>query len=196
MNLLLVDADGLLDFVHFLLELVDAAKRYEVSAADGHNADADEDRKGSGRDIGILETLDTQNGAGDAQQQDAPPIRETDFLVVKTLNGDDDALDDQPQGEDDGDGNGDKDVVAQNDAAQDDLQDSRQGAAAAVGQERLRVEGENQLGDTGKEGEDSNQPRERKEGFGRTADAGNAEDDEQNACHRHPNFSTFHRTSF
>ena len=195
LGLLLVDADGLLDPVHFFLELVDAAQGDEVGAADGDDADADEDGKRGGRDIGVLEPQDTHNGAANTQQQDAPPIGEADPLVVKALNGRGRALDDDPQGKDDRERNGDKNLISQQNATQDNLQDGREGTAAAVGQEAFRAESENQFGDTGKEGEDSDKPRQRKEGFGRTANAGNAENDEQDTCHCHPDFSTFHRTS-
>ncbi len=195
LGLLLVDADGFLEMVHLSLELVDAAQGDEVGAADGDDADADEDGKGRGRDIGVLEAQDTQNGAANAQQQDAPPVGEADSLVIKALNGRGRALDDHPQGKDDGERNGDKNLISQQNEAQDDLQDGREGAAGAVGQESLRVEGESQLDNTGKKGEEPYEPSGCKNGFGRTANASDTENDEQDACERKPDFSCFHIVS-
>ena len=113
------------------------------------------------------------------------------------MDSDDDAFEEHPHGEDDGQRNGQEQVVGQEQDAEDDLQDSGEHPAAAVGQEGLRAAGEDQFGDTGGQGEAADQPGRCEKGGGRFADADHAEGDEQHACYRQPDFGTFiHRNVY
>ena len=116
---------------------------------------------------------------------------EAHSLVVKAAHDNDNTLDNDPQGKDDGQGESHEEIIGQEDDTNDDLQDGRKGPRAAVGQESLGLEGEHKLGNTGKQGKEADKPGGSEQsscGFG---NAENAKDYEQDAGNGQPDLSTF-----
>ena len=186
-------SDGLVELFYPVLELLDTQQGDKIGSAHGNDAQADERGKGGGRNVRVPQAQDTQDNAADAQQQDAPPAGEANPLIVETVNHDDYALDGNPHSKDDREGECQENIVGQEDNADDYFQDGRQGPRAAVGQEGLRAQGEHQLGDTGKQGEQADEPGRCEKGCGGSGNAEDAQDYQQDTCNGQPDLSTsFH----
>ena len=189
--------DGAADSFHLLFEAVHTGDSQDVGKAQENDGQADERRKRHRSDVQVLEADEAQHGTGDAQDQDDPPLREADLLVVEALDGDDHTLDHDPEGEDHGKGHCGSQDVEQEEAAEENVEHGAQHPGAAVGQEGLRLEGKDHLGDTGDKGKAAENPRSGKEGDVGLADAKDAQHDQQNARHAEPDFSAFfHRLRF
>ena len=187
---------GVPDAFHLVLKLLEAEQGQQIGCTKGDDANADERGERCCGHVGVAETEDTECCTGDAEDEDQPPVGEADLLVIETLNGNQHALEEHPHGEDDGQREGDEQVVAQEHQTEDDLQQGRQHPRAAVGQEMLRLEGEHHLGDAGKKREAADHPSGGEEGLGRVGDAKHAQDDQQDARNGEPNFGTFHFLKF
>lgn len=187
--------DGVADLIdllfHLFLKFVDTPDGDDVADTDQDDTNADERGKRDGGHIRVAETQHTEDGTGETQQEDDPPVLETVFLVVKAVDNDNNTFDQHPHGKDDRERNGDEQVVRQEDDTEDDEQESREHPAAAVGQEFLRTEGEDHLGDTGNQCEATDHPSSSEERRRGLAKAKHAEDHEENTCNDQPDFSTF-----
>ena len=176
-----------------LFEAIDAHDCEDVRQAVRDDSEADDGRKHAGGDIKILQAAEAQHCAAHAEQQQDPPHREAHFLVVEALNGDDYTLDHDPEGEDYRQGNGRSEDVEQEEAAEADVEQRAKCAGAAVGQECLGPDGEDEFGDTCDEGQAAEYPC---GGYKRDVWFGNthyAENDKKEACDAEPDFSTcFH----
>ena len=158
-------------------------------------ADGNTDERGErhGRSFKVAQAKVAEHDTGDTEQQDAPPAGEADLLVVKALDGNHNAVNEHPQDENHREGHRHEQIVGQEDKTDDNLQEGTEHTAAAVGQELLRAEGEDHLGETGNQRKASDYPRGGEEGSSRLADAKHAEGHEKDSRKGQPNFrATFH----
>ncbi len=176
-----------------VFEAVYSGNRHNVAYPVEDNADADKGGERGRRYVRVAKSETAEDGAGDAQNEQAPPHGEAHTLEIEAVDGDDDAFNHHPHGKDHRQGEGHEEIVSQEDAADDDVQDAGQHSGTAVGQERLGTEGEDEFGDTGEEGETADKPGRGEEGFGRVADADYAKSNQEGSCDAEPDFSTgFH----
>lgn len=191
-----VNSEHLKHLVYFfypVLKLLDTQQGNKIRNAHGNDTQADERGKGGSRNVRIPQAQDAQDYAADAQQQDAPPAGEANPLIVETVNHNDYALNGNPHGKDDREGECQENIVGQEDNANDYFQDGRQGPRAAVGQEGLRAKGEHQFGNTGEQREQADEPGRCEKGCGGSGNAENAQDHQQDTSNGQPDFSTsFH----
>ena len=157
----------------------------QAEEADGH---ADERRERHGGSFEVAQAVVAEHDTGDTEEQDAPPAREANLLVVKALDGNHDAVDEHPQGKNHREGNRHGKIVGQENNTDDDLQKCTEHTAAAIGEKLLRAEGEYHLGETGNQRKASDHPRGSKEGCGRLADAKHAKGYEKDSRNGQPNF--------
>lgn len=147
-----------LESFYLVLELRDTENRKQIGNAIRNEADTDDGRKRKGGEAQIPKAQDAENDTDDTQEEQKPPGREADLLVVKTLNGNHDALEDNPHGEDDGERCGQHIGSDQENDAQDHQQQAGQHPGSAIGKESLRAERENQSGETDEKGYAANHP--------------------------------------
>lgn len=145
MNLLLVGKrvlDCLAGAFDSLLEAADTGNGANVSKAIGDDAEADERSECHGRNVKIPEAEEAENGTGDTQNKKSPPVRESDFLVVEALDGDNHTFHHNPDGEYYRQGSGGPQNVEQEEAAEENVQQGAEHTGPAVGDELLGFQGE------------------------------------------------------
>lgn len=120
----------------------------DMGNTEDYEGNADETWKSRCGDVEMFHAEETEDDAADAQNQDNPPVGETTLFVVETLYGYADTLDNNPDGEQHGEGYGSSEQVEQDEAAEEDVNQCTQHTGAAVGQESLCPEGERHLHDT------------------------------------------------
>jgi len=180
--------DGLSEFLHLFFKAVDTEKGNQVTHTYHQDSGADEGGESNSGDVRIAKAPDTQDYAGDAEQQESPPVRETDFLVVETVDSDKNAFYNDPDHKDNRQRSGNEEIVAQEDDTDDNLKDGAEHAAGAVGKELLRLESEDQLEDTGHKREATDGPCRSKESGCGLADAHDAKGYQENAGYAQPDF--------
>ena len=88
-----------MELLHLIFKTIDTAKGYNVTNADQQDSGADKGGKGDGRHVRIAEAQDTQDDAGDTEEEKGPPVRESHFLVVEAVDGHKNAFHDDPNSE-------------------------------------------------------------------------------------------------
>ena len=130
--LLLVYLDDASQLVNLMLETVDAHNGEDIGQAVGNDAQTDYRREDTSRDAEVAKAEEAQDGTADAQDEKRPPLREAHFPVIETLDGDDNALNDDPDCEDYRNGDGRPEDVEQEETTEEDVKQGAQHAGAAV----------------------------------------------------------------
>ena len=73
------------NLVGFLLETVHTHDGEDIGQTVGDDTEADDGREYTRGDVEVPETEETENGAAHAQDEQDPPLRESDRFVIKTL---------------------------------------------------------------------------------------------------------------
>jgi len=185
----------LLDFVDLVLdgvlETLDADECDEICHADEDEAQTEQPGECDAGSVQVIQTEAAQHGAGNAEKHDHPPVGESEFLVVKTLDEQDDALEHHPKGENDRQRDGQPDGIAKEDDTDEDLQQRGEHTGTAVREESLRAQGEHETRDTGHKGETTDEHRHGDQCGAWIDETHNAGCDKQNTGNSQPNFTTF-----
>lgn len=164
-----------------VLETFDAAECDKVGDTDEDETQTEQPGERDAGSVQMVETKDAQNGTGKTKEHDSPPVGESKLLVVKALDEQDDALEHHPKGENNGQRDGQPDGIAEEDDADEDLQQCGEHAGATVREETLRAQGEHETRDTGRKGETTDEHRHGDQGGAGVDETHHTGRDEQNA---------------
>ena len=96
----------IVELCDFLVELVNTTESDEISDAHGDNANTDQNCHQIASDLHMIESQNTESRNDNAEKHQRPPGAKSNFLKVKALNEDDNALCEHPHSEDDRNGDG------------------------------------------------------------------------------------------